>query len=887
MSDNTGELLKSFVIESSQEALKRKHKTIDIIHVFKAILDSQTNIMKLLVQDANPGESSGDAFPSLCKVIDELLDQLPSDETVVSKSDLVTSPNVSKLLDFSVSFMKQDHKSEMSIKHILQGISIMGENSGINTVFNAFGLNKTALYNNFDKYGTAVIDHEKLNDIAGNTDNSLSKYAVDLVEEAKKGNLDPVIGRDSELRQIIQVLTRRSKNNPVVVGEPGVGKTALLNALAQRIADDDVPVNLKDCSLFSLSITKVLAGAAYKGEFEGRMEKIIKEVQNSNGKYILFIDEIHTIMESAEGQSSTADILKPALSNGKMSCIGATTYNEYQKHFEKDATMDRRFQKVQVEEPSEEMCITILRGLKERYENYHKVQITDDAIIYTVKMAKRYIPFRSLPDSAIDLIDEACSKIRMEILSKPTVLDKIQRELTTTEIAIKVLESDEDDGNKEKIEKLKEHKSQIESEVEVLQIQWELEQRLIQSIQKNKKEHEELLKRKEEFQKKGQIDSAAISEREALECQKKIDKFQAELNEVHKKHQLIKEAVTEQEVSEIISDKTGIPVTKIGSSEQEKLVNIEREIKKSVVGQDHAIAEIANAIRVNRVPGIGDKNRPIGSFMFAGTTGVGKTYLAKMMAAYLFDDENSIVRIDMSEFSEKHAVSRLIGAPPGYVGYDEGGQLTEAVRNNPFCIVLLDEIEKAHPDFMNILLQVLDDGMLTDSKGRRVNFKNVIIVMTTNIGSDIIQENFDENENELSDEMITTTSKEVMDKIKNEMRPEVLNRIDEIIMFNPLGKDQIKNITELELTKFKKNLQEEGGYTLSWTNSALKYIAKAGYNPAYGARPVKRAISDIVREPLSLAILKGEVGSGGEIEMDVKPGGGVKFQNKVEEHAVA
>ena len=706
---------------------------------------------------------------------------------------------------------------------------------------------------------------------AEDTYQALSKYATNLIEQARTGKLDPVIGRDEEIRRVLQILSRRTKNNPVLIGEPGVGKTAIVEGLAHRILRGDVPENLKQKQLYSLDMGALIAGAKYKGEFEERLKSVVNEVVKSDGNIILFIDEIHTLVGAgkSEGAMDAANILKPALARGELRSIGATTLDEYQKYFEKDKALERRFQTVMVDEPDTVDAISILRGLKERYENHHKVRIKDEAIIAAVELSNRYITERFLPDKAIDLMDEAAAKLRMERDSVPEELDDISRQLKQLEIEREAIKRDNGDlKNVEKrIAELREQEASFKAK-------WQAERNLVNKIQQNKQQMEQLKYEAERAEREGNYGRVAEIRYGRLQAlEQEISDIQAELAKTQGGNAMIKEEVTADDIAEVVSRWTGIPVSKMQQSEREKLLHLEDELHKRVVGQDEAITAVADAVRRSRA-GLQDPRRPIGSFIFLGTTGVGKTELAKALADYLFDDESLMTRIDMSEYQEKHSVSRLIGAPPGYVGYDEGGQLTEAVRRKPYSVVLFDEIEKAHPDVFNTLLQVLDDGRLTDNKGRTVNFKNTIIIMTSNLGSHLIQEKFDHCNGDYqraSDE----AKREVLAMLKQTIRPEFLNRIDEIIMFSPLNEKEIRQIVELQVDAVKKMLNQNG-IKLRLTAGAIDFLARAGFDPEFGARPVKRAIQQYLLNDLSKRILGGEVDREKEIVVDAA-GSGLTF----------
>ena len=693
---------------------------------------------------------------------------------------------------------------------------------------------------------------------AEDTYQSLQKYAHDLVKDAREGKLDPVIGRDDEIRRVLQILSRRTKNNPILIGEPGPGKTAIVEGLAERIMKGDVPENLRNKRLFSLDMGALIAGAKYKGEFEERLKSVVSEVKKSDGNIILFIDEIHTLVGAgkSEGAMDAANILKPALSRGEIRTIGATTLDEYQKYFEKDKALERRFQIVMVDEPSTEDSISILRGLKERYENHHKVRIQDDAVIATVQLSQRYISDRFLPDKAIDLMDEAAAKLRMERDSLPEELDETVRRLRQLEIEREAIKREGDDG---KLEQLGKEISDLREQEQSQRAKWQSEKAMVDKIQQHKQEIENLKFEADRAEREGNYEHVAeIRYGKLRQLEQDIDHIQQQLAEAQGGSAMIKEEVTADDIAEVVSRWTGIPVSRMLQSEREKLLNMEAELHKRVIGQDEAIQAVSDAVRRSRA-GVQDPKRPIGSFIFLGTTGVGKTELAKALAEYLFNDESMMTRIDMSEYQEKFSVSRLIGAPPGYVGYDEGGQLTEAVRRKPYSVVLFDEIEKAHPDVFNILLQVLDDGRLTDNKGRVVNFKNTIIIMTSNMGSQYIQSRFDEMSRKNDAEKVVIledTKREVMSMLKKTIRPEFLNRIDEIIMFEPLNQSQIEDIVRIQIGIVSRHLQENG-ITLQVTDDAVRLLGKAGYDPEFGARPVKRAIQRDLLNDLSKTILSG------------------------------
>ena len=706
--------------------------------------------------------------------------------------------------------------------------------------------------------------------------NALSKYAINLNERAREGKLDPVIGRDEEIRRVLQILSRRTKNNPMLIGEPGTGKTAIAEGLAQRIVRGDVPENLKTKQVFSLDMGALVAGAKYKGEFEERLKSIVNEIIKSDGEIILFIDEIHTLVGAGKGEGAmdAANILKPALARGELRSIGATTLDEYQKYFEKDKALERRFQKVMVDEPDEESAIAILRGLEERYENHHHVRILDEAIIAAVQLSERYITDRFLPDKAIDLIDEAAAKLRMEIDSVPQVLDDINRKIAQLEIEREAIKRE---GDNNKVSQIDKELANLGEEQKEYTAKWKAEKELINKIQQNKVDIEQLNFEADRAERDG--DYAKVAEIRYSRIKQKQDEniaIQEKLHSMQGDKALIKEEISAEDIADVVSHWTGIPVNKMVQSEREKLLHLEEELHKRVVGQDEAICAVADAVRRSRA-GLNDPRRPLGSFIFLGTTGVGKTELAKALADYLFDDENMMTRIDMSEYQEKFSVTRLIGSPPGYVGYDEGGQLTEAVRRKPYSVVLFDEIEKAHPDVFNILLQVLDDGRLTDNKGRLVNFKNTIIIMTSNLGSALIRERMEHLNASNRENVIESTKNEVLEMLKKTIRPEFLNRIDEIIMFTPLNEKEILEIVEIQIKSIKKMLAKNG-VTLSVTREALEYLGKEGYDPEFGARPVKRVIQKLVLNQLSKDILAQKIDATHPIVIDAE-NGALHFKN--------
>ena len=800
-------------------------------------------------------------------VLDKQIASLPK----VSGGEPYLSRDANEVLQKAVEFSKSLGDEYVSLEAII--LALLNVKSTVSTILKDAGIT--------DKELRAAISELRqgqnvTSQSSEDTYQALSKYAVNLIEAARNGKLDPVIGRDEEIRRVLQILSRRTKNNPILIGEPGTGKTAIVEGLAQRILRGDVPENLKNKQLFSLDMGALVAGAKYKGEFEERLKSVINEVMKSDGNIILFIDEIHTLVGAGKGEGAmdAANILKPALARGELRSIGATTLDEYQKYFEKDKALERRFQTVMVDEPDTASSISILRGLKERYENHHQVRIKDEAIIAAVELSNRYITDRFLPDKAIDLMDEAAAKLRMERDSLPEELDEIERRLKQLEIEREAIKREKDEA---KLAQLNKEIAELKEQETSYKAKWESEKQLVNKIQQNKKEIEQLKFEADKAEREGDYGKVAeIRYGKLQSLESEIKSIQEDLKKKQGDNAMIKEEVTAEDIADVVSRWTGIPVSKMLQSERDKLLHLEDELHKRVIGQDEAIEAVADAVRRSRA-GLQDPKRPIGSFIFLGTTGVGKTELAKALAEYLFDDESLMTRIDMSEYQEKHTVSRLIGAPPGYVGYDEGGQLTEAVRRKPYSVVLFDEIEKAHPDVFNILLQVLDDGRLTDNKGRTVNFKNTIIIMTSNLGSSYIQSQFEKINDQNHDQIVAETKTEVMNMLKKTIRPEFLNRIDEIIMFQPLNKDQIEQIVRLQINGIKKML-EENGVTLQMSDQAIDFIATAGYDPEFGARPVKRAIQRYLLNDLSKKLLSQEVDRSKPIIVE-RSSDGLAFRN--------
>mgnify|MGYP006141136609 FL=1 len=849
--------INKFTIKS-QEALQQAqqiaqsfgHQQLENEHIFKGILEVDENVTPFILKKLNVN------VELFKKVLDSTIQSFPK----VTGSDLMFSRSASSTLTEAEIIAKKMNDEYVSIEHLV--LAIFKSKSKVAQILKDQSVTEKGLE-------AAIAEIRKGERVtsasAEETYNSLNKYAKNLNDLARNGKLDPVIGRDEEIRRVLQILTRRTKNNPMLIGEPGVGKTAIAEGLAHRIVDGDVPENLKDKIVYSLDMGALIAGAKYKGEFEERLKAVVKEVTSAEGDIVLFIDEIHTLVGAGggEGAMDAANILKPALARGELRAIGATTLDEYQKYFEKDKALERRFQKVNIDEPDTESAISILRGIKEKYEAHHKVRIKDDAIIAAVELSQRYITNRFLPDKAIDLMDEAASKLRMEINSKPEELDVLDRKIMQLEIEIEAIKRENDET---KLKVLGLDLANLKEERNEIFTKWKSEKDVVDNIQAVKLEIEDFKLEAEQAERNGDYGKVAeIRYGKIKEAQERLDALQIQLAENQAGTSLIKEEVTHDDIAEVVAKWTGIPVTKMLQSEREKLLKLEDELHRRVVGQEEAIEAISDAVRRSRA-GLQDAKKPIGSFLFLGTTGVGKTELAKALAEYLFDDENAMTRIDMSEYQERHSVSRLVGAPPGYVGYDEGGQLTEAVRRKPYSVVLLDEIEKAHPDTFNILLQVLDEGRLTDNKGRVADFKNTIIIMTSNMGSQIIQEKFENLKGGI--EAATEAAKtEVLGLLKQTVRPEFINRIDEIVMFTPLTDKNIKEIVGLQLKSVIKMLAQQH-ITMDATPEAVAYLAEKGYDPQFGARPVKRVIQREVLNQLSKEILAGKVTTDSIILLD-------------------
>lgn len=849
--------------KASEIATGNQQQAIEPAHILKALLTVDEHVIGHLLKKLNVNTSYLDTE------VDKQIASLPK----VSGSNVYLSSTSTSTLQKAQSYLKEFNDEFVSIEHILLGLLSAGDRTA--SLLKDQGVNEKDLKLAIKELrgNNRVTDQN-----AEATYNALGKYARNLNEFAESGKLDPVIGRDEEIRRVMQILSRRTKNNPILVGEPGVGKTAIAEGIAHRIIKGDAPENLKSKTVFSLDMGALIAGAKYKGEFEERLKAVVKEVSDSAGEIILFIDEIHTLVGAGggEGAMDAANILKPALARGELRAIGATTLNEYQKYFEKDKALERRFQRVMVDEPDTQDAISILRGLKERYETHHKVRILDESIIAAVELSQRYITDRFLPDKAIDLIDEAASKLRLEMDSVPEAVDELERRIMQLEIEREAIKREHD---KKKVDELSETIANLSSERDSLKAAWQSEKSLVDQVNQEIQNIEDYKLEAEQAERAGDYGKVAeLRYGKIKEAQDKVEKLKVELAEKQQDSRMLKEEVTSEDIADVVSRWTGIPVSKMVQSEREKLLNLEEELHKRVAGQEEAIEAISDAIRRSRA-GLSDAKRPIGSFIFLGTTGVGKTELAKALAEFLFDDEQAMVRIDMSEYQERHAVSRLIGAPPGYVGYEEGGQLTEAVRRRPYAVVLLDEIEKAHPDVFNILLQVLDDGHLTDNKGRVVNFKNTIIIMTSNTGSPIIQENFAKLNDDNRDEVVAKTKDEVFELLQKSIRPEFLNRIDEVIMFTPLSRDEIGNIVRMQFQHIQKQLAEQNIF-LSASEDALDWLGQLGYDPIYGARPLKRVIQKRVLNELSKEILSGKVSKDAVIQLDVFDGKFVFVNNK-------
>ena len=855
--------------KSAEIATAKQQQAIEPGHVLKAILETDENVSNYLFKKLNVNETI------LLTKLEEIVDGYPR----VSGQQAYLSSASNTVLQNAEKELREFKDEYIAVEHLL--LALLGTKDKVASIMKDAGFERSTLIKAIKELrgGSKVTDPN-----AEAKYKSLERYSKNLNDLAKKGKIDPVIGRDEEIRRVLQILSRRTKNNPILLGEPGVGKTAIVEGMAQRIVDGDVPENLKTKLLISLDMGLLVAGAKYKGEFEERLKAVIKEVTDSNGEIILFIDEIHTLIGAGggEGAMDAANLLKPALARGELHAIGATTLKEYQKYIEKDKALERRFQSVMVDEPSVEDAISILRGIKDKYELHHGVRIKDDAVIASVELSSRYITDRFLPDKAIDLMDEAAAKLRLEMDSLPEELDELNRKIMKLEIEREAIRR-EKDKDKETI--LTKEISELAEGRNSLKAKWESEKAIVQGLRKEKENVEALKFEAEQAEKAGDYGKVAeIRYGKIVESEKKLTDLQRQMKEMQGEHSLLKEEVDSEDIAEIVAKWTGIPVSKMLQSEREKLLTLEHELGKRVAGQEEAIQALSDAVRRSRA-GLQDPKRPIGSFIFMGTTGVGKTELSKALADYLFNDENSMVRIDMSEYQERHSVSRLIGAPPGYVGYDEGGQLTEAVRRKPYSVVLLDEIEKAHPDVFNILLQVLDEGRLTDNKGRTANFKNTIIIMTTNIGSHLIQENFEKITDANYFDVIENTKEDVLALLKKSVRPEFINRIDEIIMFRPLTRADIRKVVAIQFKMVQKRLSDSG-IKLDISDKALDRLAKMGFDPQFGARPLKRVIQREILNELSKQILSGKVNKDGMIFVDMKNEVEFEFVNLAEAEVV-
>lgn len=849
------------VQQAVQLATQNGQQAIEAVHLLKGVIMTGESVTNFIFQKL------GVNIQNLNRVLDAQISSLPK----VSGGEPYLSSEANAVLQKAIGYSSKMGDQYVSLEPII--LALFTEKSTASQILKDAGMTENELRQAIEELrkGNKVTSQS-----AEDTYDALGKYAINLNERARSGKLDPVIGRDDEIRRVLQILSRRTKNNPILIGEPGVGKTAIAEGLAHRIVRGDVPENLKSKQIFSLDMGALVAGAKYKGEFEERLKAVVGEVTKSDGEIILFIDEIHTLVGAGKGEGAmdAANILKPALARGELRSIGATTLDEYQKYFEKDKALERRFQIVMVDEPNELDAISILRGLKEKYENHHKVRIKDDAIIAAVQLSTRYITDRFLPDKAIDLMDEAAARLRLQIDSVPESLDEVSRRIKQLEIEREAIKRENDKG---KLEQLNKEIADLKDEETKQKAQWQSEKEQINKIQQNKIDIENLKFEADKAEREGDYGKVAeIRYGKIKQKEEEIREVQEKLKTMQGASAMIKEEVDSEDIADVVSRWTGIPVSKMMQSEKEKLLHLESELHTRVIGQEEAISAIADAVRRSRA-GLQDPKRPIGSFIFLGTTGVGKTELAKALAEYLFDDENMMTRIDMSEYQEKFSATRLIGAPPGYVGYDEGGQLTEAIRRKPYSVVLFDEIEKAHPDVFNILLQVLDDGRLTDNKGRVVNFKNTIIIMTSNMGSSLIRENFEKMTPETHDQVVDETKIQVLELLKKTIRPEFLNRIDDIIMFTPLNEEEIRKIVTVQLNSVKKMLAQNG-IALEFTDAALAFISDKGFDPQFGARPVKRVIQKYVLNELSKELLDGKINKDRPITIDSN-GAGLVFKN--------
>lgn len=862
MSTNNFTIKTQEVLNSAAEIAQRySHQAIEPVHILKAILENSESVANFIFSKLGVSTSTFDSVAT--RMLDSYAKVSGGGEQYLSNAS-------NRVLQKALAYSKSMGDQFIAVEHLL--LALVAEGEQVGQMMKDAGVSEGSMKQAIAELRKgAKVESQTAED----TYNALGRFAINLNDMARRGKLDPVIGRDDEIRRVLQILSRRTKNNPILIGDPGVGKTAIVEGIAHRIIHGDVPENLKTKQLFSLDMGALVAGAKYKGEFEERLKSVINEVVSSDGEVVLFIDEIHTLVGAGggEGAMDAANILKPALARGELRAIGATTFNEYQKYFEKDKALERRFQSITVGEPLPADAISILRGLKERYENHHKVRIKDDAIIAAVELSTRYITNRFLPDKAIDLIDEAASKLRLEMNSVPDSIDEIDRRIKQLEIEREALKRE---GNSVRMEELMREISELTGEQTEKRAKWKSEKSIIDGIQQSKQAIEQLKYDADVAERKGDYGAVAeIRYGRIKDAESHIEHLKMELAKVQGGQALIKEEVDAEDIAEVVSRWTGIPVNRMLQSEREKLLHLEEELHRRIVGQDEAITAVSDAVRRSRA-GLQDAKRPIGSFIFLGTTGVGKTELAKALAEFLFNDENLMTRIDMSEYQERHSVSRLVGAPPGYVGYDEGGQLTESVRHKPYSVVLLDEIEKAHPDVFNILLQVLDDGRLTDNKGRTVDFRNTIIIMTSNIGSHIIQENYSTSSAHDMERVLSSTKSQVLELLKQSIRPEFLNRIDEIIMFSPLSREEIREVVQMQFAGIAKMLQQSD-IEISITPAAIDWITQIGFDPVYGARPIKRVMQKQILNELSKQILAGAVDRQKPIVVDYTGGDGLSF----------